>query len=239
MGGVVPGVEHPQRLQRLFLVRACRVLGARRLHGGAGDGRFRPDAVADDPVLCSCRESCRRTDRLPDLPPARALLRAGDARLSAGDALRLRLARVPGGHPADEARVGVALHAVRRPADLRRAGARPGGGIALHLAQGREFADGHGAPGDQAERAGGRGGGDRHLALEDAGLDAVGRLGRGGRRVLRGRPPGGDARDRVRHAGVGPGLDPRPLRRGREPLGPGHRRDGAGAARRGAQRRTG
>ena len=130
------------------------------------------------------------------------------------------------------------LHAVRRPADLCRAGARPRGGIAVDLAQGREFADGHGAPGDQAERAGGRGGGDRHLALEDAGPDAVGRARRGGRRVLRGRAPGGDAGDRVRHAGVGPGPDPRLVRRGREPVGAGHRRDGAGAARRRAERRT-
>ena len=42
----------------------------------------------------------------PDLSPARALFRAGDARLPAGDALCLPMARLSGADPADEARVG-------------------------------------------------------------------------------------------------------------------------------------
>ena len=52
--------------------------------------------------------------RPADLPAARALLRPGDARLSAGDALRLRMARLPGGLAADEARGARGYHAVQR-----------------------------------------------------------------------------------------------------------------------------
>ena len=43
---------------------------------------------------------------------------------------------------------------------------------------------------------------------------------------------------RVRHAGLGAGADPGAVRRGRQPVGAGDRRGGAGAAGRGAQRRT-
>ena len=52
--------------------------------------------------------------RVPDVPPAGALFRAGDARLPAGAAVSLRVARLPGGGAADEARGAGLVHAVRR-----------------------------------------------------------------------------------------------------------------------------
>ncbi len=91
---------------------------------------------------------------------------------------------------------------------------------------------------DQAERAGRGSGGHRHLALEDAGADAERRLGGGGGRALRGGALGGDAGSGLRHAGLGPGADPRAFWRRREPVGTGHRRGGAGAAGGGAQRQA-
>ena len=50
------------------------------------------------------RRGGRARDRLSDLSPARPLLRAVHARLSAGAALRVRMARLSGGRAADEAR---------------------------------------------------------------------------------------------------------------------------------------
>src|SRR5204863_185948 len=55
---------------------------------------------------------------------------------------------------------------------------------------------------------------------------------------LRGHPAGCHTGNRVWHAGFRAGADPRPLRRGRQPLGPGHRRGRARALGRGAQRRA-
>ncbi len=52
--------------------------------------------------------------------------------------------------------------------------AGPAGAVLLIIAEGRELALRHVAARDQAERAGGRGRRHRHLALEDAGADAVG-----------------------------------------------------------------
>ena len=49
---------------------------------------------------------------------------------------------------------------------------------------------------------------------------------------------GRDAGERVRHAGLGAGADPGAVRRGRQPVGAGDRRRGAGAVGRGAERRT-
>src|SRR5204862_4034842 len=101
---------------------------------------------------------------LSDLPPARPLFRAGDARLPAGDALRVPVARLSGIGPADEARRAASLYAIRGSAPLCRAGARAAGRGVADLAEGREFAVRHGAVGDQAERAGRGSGGDQYLA---------------------------------------------------------------------------
>src|SRR5215831_11315999 len=71
-----------------------------------------------DTVLRNGRKRRRGHHRLPDLSPARSLLRVGNARLSAGDALRLPMAGLPGADPAHEARRGARLHAVRGSAHL-------------------------------------------------------------------------------------------------------------------------
>ena len=191
-----------------------------------------------DPVLRAGRRRRRRHHRLSDIPPARALFRSRDARLSARHALRLPVAWLPGIDAADEARGAAPLHAVRGPPRLCRACARPACRRVADLAQGREFTLRHVADGDQTERAGSRGGGHQYLALEDAGIDAVGSVGCGGRRALRGHPAGCHTGNRVRHAGFRAGADPRLVRRGRQPLGPGHRRGRARALGRGAQRRA-
>src|SRR3546814_13776831 len=75
--------------------------------------RLAPDLGVDRPGGAG-----RAADRVADLPAPRPLLRALDARLPAGDALRLRVARLPGSHLADEARGLLDVHAVRRPAPV-------------------------------------------------------------------------------------------------------------------------
>ena len=171
LGGSVTRVERAEWLQRLFFIRACRVLGTRRLHGGAGDDLPQPDAVADHSSQRRRRQLRRRADRLPDLSPARPLFRTRDARLSTGNSLCLPVARLSRTDPADEAGSGLGFYAVRQSARLCRARARFVGGDPADLAEGREFALRHGAVGDKAERAGSRGGWHQHLALEDAGAD--------------------------------------------------------------------
>src|SRR6516165_6393518 len=143
----------------------------------------------------------------PTLPAARPLLRPGDARLSIDDALRVPVARLSGGEPADEAGRAASLYAVRRPARLCRAGARIAGRGAGSLAGRRELALWHGALGDQAERAGCRSSGDRYLALEDAGDHAERGARRYGGGALRRGAAGGDTRERFRHVGFGPAVD--------------------------------
>ncbi len=54
----------------------------------------------------------RRVDRLADIPAAWPLLRFGDARLPACAPLYLRVARLPRGVAADEARIARGVHAV-------------------------------------------------------------------------------------------------------------------------------
>ena len=205
-----------------------------------GDDLSRPDAVARRSR--SARWSAAVAGALigyPDLPPARALFRAGDARLSAGDALRLPVARLSGTDAADEAR--------RRRCSTCSSTTRASTScwrwacwwlrwlISLWVENSRFgmslFAIKQNEP-----------------AAEAAGIDTwrwkmlalmlSGRAGGDGGRALRGRAAGGDAGDRVRHAGLGAGADPGAVRRGRQPVGAGDRRDGAGAARRGAQRRA-
>src|SRR6516164_2386987 len=103
MGGNVARLEHPLRLQWLFLVRARGILGTGRLHGGARADPFRSLAVADHPGGCCRRRVGWRFDRLPDLPVTRPLFRAGNARLPARDTLRLPVAWLSGNPAADEA----------------------------------------------------------------------------------------------------------------------------------------
>src|SRR6267142_1510308 len=66
---------------------------------------------------------CRVADWISDISAAGTLLRAGDARLSAGHPLRVRMARLSGSHPADQTRQSDCLHAVCRPTSLHAAGA--------------------------------------------------------------------------------------------------------------------
>ena len=127
-----PVLEPAQRLHRPGLVRPRRLLRPRRLCRRARPDPFRPLAVDHDPDCGHPRRPRRTADRLSDLPPARPLLRAGDARLPAGPALRLRMARLSGSHAADEARQCRRLHAVRRSPPLH--AARAGDAVRHHAA---------------------------------------------------------------------------------------------------------
>ena len=136
VGGDVARLEHPLRLQRLFLVRARRILGIGRLHRGARADPSRFVTVAHHPGGCDRRRVGRRLDRLSELPLARPLFRAGDARLPARDALRVPVARLSGNPAADEAGGPDPLYAVRRPARLCGAGTGPARDLLADLAAG-------------------------------------------------------------------------------------------------------
>ena len=116
------------------------------------------------------------------------------------DALRVRMARLPGGHASAEARERLGLHAVRRSPRLcdDRACDAPRHGLAHPL--GRAHPLRHGADRDQAERGRRRGRRHRHAALEAARHRAERRHGRRHRLVLRRRPARRHAGLRVRHA---------------------------------------
>src|SRR5215469_3997845 len=103
MGGNVSRLEHPLRLQRLFLVRSRRILGTGCLHGGTGADPFRSLAVADHPGGCYGWRVGRRLDWFPDFPFTGPLFRTGDARLPARYTLRFPVARLSGNPAADEA----------------------------------------------------------------------------------------------------------------------------------------
>src|SRR3546814_12778360 len=95
------------------------LLRERRLRDGPRAGLSRPLALDPDLGVDRPGGAGRAADRVADLPAPRPLLRALDARLPAGDALRLRVARLPGSHLADEARGLLDVHAVRRPAPVQ------------------------------------------------------------------------------------------------------------------------
>ena len=118
-----PVVEHSQRLHRADLVRPRGLLRHRRLYDGARPDPFRSLAMAPDPD----RRRARRlaglligfpTFRLRGHYFALAMLAYPLAR-----ALRVRMARLPGSHAADEARKCRRLYAIRRPTHLHAAGA--------------------------------------------------------------------------------------------------------------------
>ena len=101
LGGVRRVVEHPVRLWRAVVVRPCLVLRHRRLCRDAGAGLLEPDALAGHPAGHDRRRRRRGADRPADVPPARPLLRAVDARLPAGDPVFPAISRLPGGVAAD------------------------------------------------------------------------------------------------------------------------------------------
>ena len=76
-----------------------------------------------DPDRGNVWRRCRTADWISDISAAGALLRAGDARLPAGHSLRVRMARLSGSHPADQARQSDCLYAVCRSTCLHAAGA--------------------------------------------------------------------------------------------------------------------
>ena len=144
-------------------------------------------------------------DRLSDVPSARPLFRAVDARLSAGAALLFEWlgyqeVALPMKRTAPGWYMQFADYRVYIVDRARSAGRRAAG-----LAGGRALALRHVAAGDQAERAGGRGSRHRHAALEDARDRPERRAGGRGRRALRRGAAGGHARRRVRHAHLGAG----------------------------------
>src|SRR5439155_11927025 len=94
------------------------VLRAPRVLCRAGAERVGPVAVARDSVRGCGRCAGWTGDRRSDLSPARSLLRARDARLSAGAAVRFRVAGVPGARAPAAAPIPRRLYAVRRSQDL-------------------------------------------------------------------------------------------------------------------------
>ena len=239
VGGAVAGLEHPVAATAAISRSATPCSGVSApIRSRSGMLWFHLTPWVSIPLAARGRRRRRGADRLSDLPPARPLFRAGDARLSAGDLYVFQWLGYQELALPMKREAPASVHAVRRSARLCRAGAGAAGDRAADLAVGREFAVRHGADRDQAERAGRRGRRHQHLALEDAGADAVGRARRGRRRAVRGRAAGRHPGKRVRHAGLGAGADPGAVRRGRQPVGAGDRRGGAGAAGRGAQRRT-
>src|SRR3981189_637893 len=76
-----------------------------------------------DPDRGNVRGGCRAADWISDISAAGTLLRAGDARLPAGHSLRVRMARLPGSHPADQTRNSEGLSQVCGSTSLHAAGA--------------------------------------------------------------------------------------------------------------------
>ena len=120
------------------------------------------------PIAAMLGGARRPPDRFSDLPLARPLLRAGDARLPARHSLRLRVARLPGSYAADQARRSDRLHAVQRSPALHAAGAGHADRRDRADARGRAQPVRHGADGDQAEPGGGGGRRHQHAGLEAA-----------------------------------------------------------------------
>src|SRR5882672_576568 len=104
-----------------------------------------------DPDRGNVWRRCRTADRISNIPAAGALLRAGDARLPAGHSLRVRMARLSGSHPADQARQPDCLYAVCRSTYLHAAGAGDDAWDDPADKDDRKIAVWHGAACDQAE----------------------------------------------------------------------------------------
>ena len=146
-----------------------------------------------------------RPCRHSDFPFARRLLQPGDAGVSAGAALCVRVARAARGGAAAQARGRCALHAVCRSAGLR-ADCRGGAGCcAAGQFMDCTFALRAVVAGHQAKRAGRRGGGDQPIPMETPGAGALGRHCRCGWRAVCGGAGDRHAALGVRHAGVGTG----------------------------------
>ncbi len=231
-------MEPAQRLHRIDLVRSCRFFRGRCLCGRTRPDLFRPVALALDPDRGHAWRDRRIADRFSDLSAAGTLLRAGDARLPARHPLRLRMARLSGSHPADQARQSDCLYAIRRSAPLHAGGAGDDAGDHPAHAAHRKIAVRHGAACDQAERSRRGGRGNQHAGVEAAGHYAERGDCRGDRRVLRDRAARGDAAIGVRDAGVGTGADGRHVRRCRHRVGAGDWIGDPDSARRNAQRRS-
>jgi hypothetical protein len=161
-------LEHAVRLQRPHLVRPRRLLRPRRLHHDHRLREIRHLALARHPAGHGRGRARRHRHRHHHLPAAGSLLRPVDAGLPARHAVRVRVARVPGGDAADDARGAGPLRSVQRPARLCGSRAGPGGGVHGRLAACGAVAFWHVAARHQAERAGRRGRRHRHAELEDA-----------------------------------------------------------------------
>ena len=168
LGGVRRVVEHPVRLWRAVVVRPRVVLRHRRLHRDAGAGVLEPHALARHSARHGRRRGRRGDHRHADIPPARPLFRAVDARLSAGDPLLPAISRLPGSLAADASGEPGGVSGVLRSAALHLVAVGPAGRRRDRLHAGGELALRPGAAGDPAERTGGRGGRHQRPALEDA-----------------------------------------------------------------------
>ena len=110
----------------------------------------------------------------PDIPAARALLRAVDAGLPAGHPLRHAIPRLPGSLDADAPRApGCVYMEFADPRVYTLIAVLPAGRRRGRLLADRELALRPGPAGDPAERAGGRGGGHQRAPLEDARADRL------------------------------------------------------------------
>src|SRR5215475_5468203 len=221
VGDYGPVVEHPLRLLGPRLVRPRLVLRARRLYCRAVADKLWPDAL-DRHSDCGCRGRLGRLRHwLPDIPLARPLFRARHARLPVGPALRVRVAGLPGGVPADAARDADRLHAIQRQSRIFGPCPGPDDPGDASLAADRALTLRHVVARYQAERDCGRGCRHRYLPLENEGDRAVGPHRRCDRWLLCGGPAGGDAGLSLRHADLGPGAHRRAIWWRRLGLGPG------------------
>src|SRR5690606_10843944 len=118
LGLLRPLVECAQRVYWPRIVWPRSLLRYWRLYDGTGPASSRSLALAADPrgVCAGCVG--RFVDRAANIPSPGRLFRLSDARLSLGAPLRVRVAGLPGGDPADEARQRVCVYAVCGPAHL-------------------------------------------------------------------------------------------------------------------------
>ena len=120
-------LERAERLQRHDLVRPRGVFRPRRLHDDHRFRAIRHHALDRHSARRRGRRARRHRHRAADVSSARSLFRAVNARLSARDALRVRMDGLPGSFAADEARSARALRPIQRSARLHGARARPPG----------------------------------------------------------------------------------------------------------------
>src|SRR5690606_6358433 len=118
LGLLRPLVECAQRVYWPRIVWPRSLLWYWRLYDGTGPASSRSLALAADPRGGCAGWFGRFVDRVTNIPSPGRLFCLGDARLSLGAPLRVRVVGLPGSDPANEARQRVCVYAVCGPAHL-------------------------------------------------------------------------------------------------------------------------